>query len=510
MSDKASARRTEVQVVIGGTDITNDIRPYLLSLDYIDNEEDETDDLQIKLQDRDGIWRQKWLNDAVMISAGLQPARVLEHGTDYTVTAAGGVILRAGPGTGYARLGSYAYGQQVSVLTISGGWAKTKFSGKDAYVEAGSLKLTTAPASTAPISVGDEVIANGQPQFSSYGQGSPGAAVTNYKGKVTYLNRQNGVPYPICVGYLGWFAESQVQRVGAETTAVQQTQEASAGVSNGKLSIQAVIVRQNWNGDGKDKILDCGQFELDSVTAQGPPSIVTIKGTALPFTSSVRQTLKSKSWENYTLKGIAEEIAGKNGMACVFSGGVNPSYKRVEQYRQSDISFLQKLCGDCGCSLKCYNNIIVVFNQAQYESKNAVFEIEHGKGGYSKYSLKTGKDNTYTSCRVSWTTTSGSCISGTAYVENYKEGNEKNQQLEIRQRVSSVAEATKLAEAHLKLHNKYELTSQFTVPGNPDLMSGRTGTLKGFGLWDGKQIIKQAKHSVSGSGYQTTITLRKV
>ena len=509
MSDKAIGRRSDVQVVFDGTDITKEIRPYLISLDYVDNEEDETDDLQIKLQDREGLWRESWLNEAVQIAAGLKPARVIENGTDYTVTASTGAVIRSGPGESYAKLGSSAYGSQISVLKIENGWAKTKYSGKDAYVKTDSLKLTTAPETgSTTISIGDEVVANGQPQYSSYGQGSPGAAVTNYTGKVTYMNK--AAPYPYCVGYLGWFSENQVRKVGAVTQQTPQTTEVSQGLASGKLSISAVIIRQNWHGDGKDEVLDCGQFELDSVTAQGPPSIVTIKGTALPFTSSVRQTLKSKSWENYTLKGIAEEIAEKNGMACVFSGGKNPSYKRVEQYMVSDIAFLQKLCGDCGCSLKCYNNIIVVFDQKTYEKKDSVMTIEFGKGQYSKYSLKTGKDNTYTSCRVSWTTTSGSCISGTAYVEKYKEDNEKNQQLEVRQKVASVAEATALAEAHLKLHNKFELTSQFSVPGDPALMAGRTVTLKGFGLWDGKHIIKQAKHSVSGSGYTTNLTLRKV
>ena len=52
MSDQNIARRAAVQVNFAGVDITNDIRKYLLSLTYTDSEEDEADDLQIKLQDR--------------------------------------------------------------------------------------------------------------------------------------------------------------------------------------------------------------------------------------------------------------------------------------------------------------------------------------------------------------------------------------------------------------------------------------------------------------------------
>ena len=61
MSIVSDARRAAVQVCFGGVDVTRDIRPYLLSLTWTDNEEDEADDLQIKLQDRDGIWLTKWL-----------------------------------------------------------------------------------------------------------------------------------------------------------------------------------------------------------------------------------------------------------------------------------------------------------------------------------------------------------------------------------------------------------------------------------------------------------------
>lgn len=40
-------------------------------------------------------------------------------------------------------------------------------------------------------------------------------------------------------------------------------------------------------------------------------------------------------------------------------------------------------------------------------------------------------------------------------------------------------------------------------------MAGCTVMLSGWGAWDGKYIIKQAKHSVSHSGYTTQITLRR-
>lgn len=73
MSDKNMARRTRAEIIFSGTDITKDIAPYLLSLIYQDSESDESDELQIKLQDRDALWLESWLEEAI---AGAAAARL--------------------------------------------------------------------------------------------------------------------------------------------------------------------------------------------------------------------------------------------------------------------------------------------------------------------------------------------------------------------------------------------------------------------------------------------------
>lgn len=500
MSDKTLARRTDAQIVFDGTDISKDIRPYLLDITYTDNEEDETDDLQINLADRDGIWLEKWLNEAISAAVEL-PTDTAGPTAEYVVTSTSGLNVRSGEGTGFSKLGNLAYGTRIDVISTNGNWAKISYSGQTGYVQTDYIKK--AGEESGQWAIGDDVIVSGRPQYTSYGEGTPGSNVTNYSGKITHLNLS--APYPICVGYLGWFSESQVQRNGGGSSG----EETLGAVSKG-LRIQAAFLRMNWHGDGKDDVLECGQFELDAVQASGPPSRITIKGTSLPYSSTIRQTEKSKSWENYTLKGILAEIASKNGMTYMFSGSNNPSYNRVEQYKMSDIAFLQKLCHDAGNSLKVSNNILIIFDQATYESKDSILTIDRKALKDSRYTLKTGKDNTFTSCEVRWTTSSGRCIIGTAYVENYKEDSEKNQCLKVTQKVSSVAEAESLAEKLLRLHNKNELTASFTLEGDPRLLAGCTVTLQNWGAWDGKYIIKKSRHQLNGSGYNVQIDLRKV
>ena len=264
-------------------------------------------------------------------------------------------------------------------------------------------------------------------------------------------------------------------------------------------------------GGGRDKVLDCGQFELDSVDASGPPNTITIKATALPYSAQIRQTEKSKAWEAYTLSGIANEMAAANGMTCMFLANSDPSYGRVEQYKQSDIAFLSKLCHEAGISLKATNNLIVLFDQEDYEKKSPVLTIVRGSGSYTKHKLNAGTAGTqYASCRVSYTDPgTGKCIEATVKVEDYNDKAKNNQQLEITAKVASVAEAKTKAEKYLRLHNKYAKTATFTLPGNPDIVAGVTAKLTGWGAWDGKYIVEQAAHSVGSSGYTTQVKLRK-
>lgn len=429
MSRSDLARRSTAEFVFDGVNITASVQPYLLSVTYTDNEEDETDDLQIRLQDRDDVWLEKWLNDAIESAVSsdapsLTTGEVSDSGVTYTVE----------PGD-----------------TLSG-IAGKYLAGSSKYMEIFELNADI-------------------------------------------LSDPNKI-YP-----------GQVLKIPAESNG----EVTVSGVKN-RLQIQATFTRKNWGGDGKNASLDCGKFELDSIDATGPPAVIVIKATSLPYSVQFRQTKKSKAWEAYTLSGIANEMAAANGMICMYESANDPSYERVEQYKESDITFLSSLCHDAGISLKVTNHIIVLFDQATYEAKDAVATIKKGSGKYIKYKLSTGTaDAEYASCRVSYTDPgSGKSIEGVAKVEDYKADAKNNQQLEITAKVADAAEAKTLAEKMLRLHNKFAKTASFTLPGDPSLVAGVTVMLEKWGAWSGKYIVKQAKHTIDSSGYTVQVKLRKV
>jgi len=366
VSNPDAARRTSVRIVFDGADITEDITPYFLSLSYKDSEEDNSDTLQISIQDRDTVWLQSWLEKAINATAA------------------------------------------------------------------------------------------------------------------------------------------------------------------SKLKISATITPENWGSGGGS--LPTGSFELDSVEAAGPPAAINISGVSMGYSSPIRQTKKSKAWENYKLSAIAGEIAGNGGLSCVYESANDPFYEREEQTKESDIHFLSGLCHDAGISLKCSDGQLVLFDQATYEAKPPVLTIRRNNGRilpaapqaygaygkdpncteYISHRLSTGAAETqYGSCRVSYTNpATGQLIEGKATAEG--EDSKSGQCLEITAKVKDAGEAQALAEKHLRLHNKFNRTATFTLPGNTALVAGVTVKLEDFGGWSGKYIVKQAEHAVSDSGYVTTVTLRKV
>lgn len=183
----------------------------------------------------------------------------------------------------------------------------------------------------------------------------------------------------------------------------------------------------------------------------------------------------------------------------------------MEQIKTSDIQFLETLCHNAGLALKITGNTIVLFDQADYEARAAVYTIRRGGGAYTKYKLGAGTaDVQYASCRVSYTGPDGRCVSAVAWAEDYDAKARNNQQLEITAKTDSPDQARTLAEKILRRHNRYAKTASFTLPGGYSLVAGVTVRLECWGGWDGKYIVTQAKHTVDGSGYTVDVNLRKV
>ncbi len=332
--------------------------------------------------------------------------------------------------------------------------------------------------------------------------------------KYTQIAQENNIKNPDLI-YPG-----QVFRIttGGETSSIVKKSKdsrkgketGSSGISSGAKQklVSAVLVQKNWNGTGKDLTLDMGTFEIDSIDMSGPPDKVTVKSTSIPYTSRLRMEKKSKAWENITLKGIGQEIAGKNGLKLMYEASDNPAYKRKEQVQVSDIKFLQNLCHAAGMALKVTALTIVIYDAAEYDKKPAIRTFQKGSSDIISYQLGTSlTDTAYTSCHVSYTDPDSKETIEYTYTPDSSTGT--GQTLEINEKVNSKAEAVRLAKKRLREKNTQEYTASLKVVGDVSLVAGITVKLKGFQQFDKKYKVTQAKHNLL-DGYTVDLSLKQV
>lgn len=199
---------------------------------------------------------------------------------------------------------------------------------------------------------------------------------------------------------------------------IEQRAAANKGGAS-KATIVPTIVQHNWSGNGRERSLNCGYFELDEVDMKGPPRTVTMRGTAMSYNTSTRTTKRTKSWEKTTLRDIGQSIAKIGGYSMLYLSDTEVQYTRAEQTAETDAVFLQKLCTKAGMSMKVTNGTIVIFDQKKYESKTTTRTIQMGDGSYGSFDFKASLSNTcYTACTVTYE----DAVTGKTYEGTYPKG----------------------------------------------------------------------------------------
>jgi uncharacterized protein len=271
--------------------------------------------------------------------------------------------------------------------------------------------------------------------------------------------------------------------------------------------IKPTLYKTRWaNDEIRTKL---GEFEIDEITGQGPPSTITIKALSITEANSLRGEQKSRAWENTTLKEVASDIAKVNGMKLYYQSSEVIKKERWEQEGETDLSFLYSICKDAGLCLKLANKTIVILDEADYEAQEPVATIiRHSKSTdpikVLSYSFKTALFDTYAACKVKYS----SSRKGKTYTATFTPPNVPNnigRILYINEEVSSNEEAYKLAKKRLREKNKEATTVTLTVASLIHIDAGMTFNLIGFGRINGKYIASKVIHRKSN----LTLQLRR-
>ena len=146
----------------------------------------------------------------------------------------------------------------------------------------------------------------------------------------------------------------------------------------------------------------CGKFFVDSVSMSGSPRVFEIKAISIPLNKPIRRKLKTRAWEQVTLKEIAAKIAKEAGLKLLYDADEPISYDRQDQDRQSDLTFLSNLCEEAGLSLKVTDEKLIIFDQHAYESKPSVKKYTLGVSNILSWNFESQKSDTYKSCTVTY------------------------------------------------------------------------------------------------------------
>lgn len=266
---------------------------------------------------------------------------------------------------------------------------------------------------------------------------------------------------------------------------------------------------------GTDKPLKSyfGAFSIDNISANFPPSVVTIRARALPLVSTSSRQIRNQSWEKTSLKTIASDIAKRCKLELKFKGE-DFKYDRVQQTNQTDLEFLNKLTVE---QQKCMKITTDPKTKAQVLWIHDEEELEKGKVQMTitpqtemvNRSLNIDFTKIFKSAQVVSTNSKKKGVIKSTATDKNIDGVER--QLVVKKRVADKSSAEKLAKNALKEKNKRKWTAQFTLPlGNPATRAGVVWELKDFGKFSRKYLVEEVIHNGSSAGYVTTVKLRGI
>lgn len=266
--------------------------------------------------------------------------------------------------------------------------------------------------------------------------------------------------------------------------------------------ISCTLVLHNWDADNTVDELYCGELELDEMSFGGRPLSCTLGAVSIPRDEPFNTQLRTKTWENISIRQIASEIAQRASIELYYEAD-DIVIEITEQNEQTDCSFLYSVCGDYGLAMKVYSNKIIIFDEETYENRPSVCTVD--ESDMSKWTYKSTMTGTYTGANVRFVDPNNEeeytvCIGGGSRI------------LEINESVDSITDAERKGIAKLKSENKKAITLSVTMKTNLKILAGTCVDVTGLGSRiNGKYYVDKASTSKSGSSVcQTKLTMHRV
>lgn len=254
---------------------------------------------------------------------------------------------------------------------------------------------------------------------------------------------------------------------------------------------------------GYKDLYQMGRFIVDEVEVKCPPQTLTLTARATNATLDeigAFKTLRSYSWEKYTLLGIIQTIAKRYGL----QESVSAAYRQilvdhVDQTEESDSAFIQRLASDYGATVKIAGGKLLFIEPLSGKFPDGTPMLEILVDDISAYRMRICDRGKYNKIIAKY--------------YDFDRAEEKEVSVgtgspstTLRDTYLNAARAKAAAQAKLRETTIGTHTLTLDIVGNPLIGAESVISVSGIradacGLW----VVKSARHTLTKAGYKTNI-----
>lgn len=278
-----------------------------------------------------------------------------------------------------------------------------------------------------------------------------------------------------------------------------------------KFEMEIILI--DWAHEGDNRSLKCGKFVVDDLSFAGVPDTMTISGTSIDISRGLKSLKRDATWENISLKEIAQEIADKNSLTLFYDFEKDVIYDKVDQVKESDSHLLHRLAEVEGLRMKIIESKIIIFDESKYESLEPVVSFERSE--LMNYDLQCDDLDVYDACEITYyDPILGEQLKGRFEAPANSLYKARTGKILYKNMDTAVPGATKeikerslneRAKKLLRSNNRNETKIKIEAMGSIEYNAGLTMAINGFGNYTGTYLIDSVEHNLEG-GYRCSIS----
>jgi phage protein D len=254
--------------------------------------------------------------------------------------------------------------------------------------------------------------------------------------------------------------------------------------------------------------LNAGVFTIDEIEGNGSTSgdTIAIKAIGATFNKSLR-TSSSRAHENKSLREIANTVAASLGLTVQGNiQDIRPT--RIHQYRESALSFLNRLAAQYGYFFSIRGNLLIFQQYRDIESRAPSLTFK--RADLIRWTVKDNTMQTYNAVRIRYHFPKEKKVIGFS-AGSRDSGIVSGDSLELHGRCENQQQAQLMAEYALHQSNGRMVKGEIETMGNLLLISGNTVKLQEIGKFSGVFLVDGAHHTISRDGsYKTSASIYRV